>query len=266
MSYQTVRWEINDGIATLTLNRPDKLNALSNKMTEEILDILPKVQGDDNIKVMIITGAGSSFCSGADIKERFFQKIEMKKKGEMWDELLHGFTEKCCHHMSKITKPVIGALNGMAFGFGATFALCCDIRIASEDLKIGYGFVRMGVIPEFGSSYFLPRLLGIAKACELVFTGKTLDAKEALQIGLVNQVVPAESLMETTNKMASNLAKSPPISMQLAKQLLYQGLNTDLNTQLRLEAMALDACRGSLDHEEAANAFLEKRKPDFKGK
>ena len=144
--------------------------------------------------------------------------------------------------------------------------LACDIRIASDKAKIGYGFVRMGVTPEFGSSFFLPRLVGLGRACELILTGKTIEADEACQIGLVNQVEPAESLMDVTNKLAANLSKSPPIAIQLAKQLLYHGLSTDLATQVRFESIALDTSRRSQDHEEAAKAFLEKRKPIFTGK
>ena len=266
MSYQNIIWEVQNGIATLTFNRPEKLNALNNVMADEFLDALTRVQDDENIKVLLITGAGRAFCSGADIKERFLQRIEKKKKGELWGEAMLGYTEKCCLTLTNIAKPTIAAINGIAFGVGSTLVLGCDMRIASQEAKIGYGFVRMGVIPEFGSSYFLPRLIGLAKACELVFTGKTIDADEAYQIGLVNQVVSPETLLDVARELASGLAESPPIALQLAKQLLHQGLNTDLKTQLRLESLALDACRGTLDHEEAAKAFLEKRKPVFKGK
>jgi 2-(1,2-epoxy-1,2-dihydrophenyl)acetyl-CoA isomerase len=266
MSANTILWEVEEGIGTLILNRPEKLNALNDQMADELFGALVKAKEDESIKVIIITGAGRAFCAGADIKERFLPRMEKKKRGELWGEAILGYAEKCCLFLTSMAKPVIAALNGTALGFGSTLALACDIRIASEELKMGFGFLRMGVTPEFGSSYFLPRLIGIARACELVFTGRTIDALEAKEIGLVNQVVSTAALMKTVRELAQSIASAPPISTQLAKQLLYQGLNSDLRMQLRMENYALETSRSTRDHEEAVKAFLEKRRPVFIGK
>jgi 2-(1,2-epoxy-1,2-dihydrophenyl)acetyl-CoA isomerase len=266
MANSTVLFNVEEGIATLTLNRPEKLNALNEVMAVELLDVFNRVKEDESIKAVVLTGAGRAFCAGADIKERFLPRMEKKKKGEAWGEVICGYAEKMCLLFSGISKPVIAALNGTAFGFGATLALACDMRIACEEAKMSFGFLRMGVTPEFGSTFFLTRLTGIARAFELIFTGKTINADEAREIGLVNQVVPSADLFKTVSELALSIAQAPPVAVQLTKQLIYQGLCSDFKTQLRLENYALEMCRSTRDHEEAVRAFLEKRKPVFEGR
>lgn len=268
MKYQTILLDKAEGIATLTLNRPERLNALNDQMAEELVDVLHVIDKDDEIRVLVITGAGRAFCSGADVRDRFMRLIEEAKKGEGRVERLGvgRFAEEACMALQKLRPPVIASINGPAVGFGCTLALACDMRIASDEARLGLVFVRVGLTPEFGSTYFLPRLVGIAKACELVFTGKIIDATEAKEIGLVNQVVPAAQLKATTDELAKSIAEGPPLAIQLAKGGLHQGLSNDLSTQLQYETFAISTCRQTQDHEEGARAFLEKRKPVFQGK
>ena len=178
MEYETIILEVKDQIATLTLNRPEKLNAENNKMADELVDVFTAVDRMEDVGVLVITGAGRAFCAGADLKERFLPRIEERKKGIIRD-VTQEFSELGCLALARIRKPTIAAVNGPASGVGCTLALSCDIRIASTEAKFGFPFVRVGVSPEFGSTYYLPRLIGIGKACELVFTGNLIDAGDA---------------------------------------------------------------------------------------
>lgn len=264
MDYQTIILEKEEGIATITLNRPEKLNALNNQMVEELPVAFAAVEEDEEVRVVVITGAGRGFCSGADIEERFLKIIEERKAGKGELAPTRGFGETGCLALRSITKPVIASVNGPAIGFGCTLSLACDIRIASEDARFGLAFSRVGLMPEFGSTYFLPRLVGLGKACELVFTARNIDAWEAKEIGLVNQVVPPAELKKATFEMARTITKMAPLAIKLAKRALYQG--ADLATQLQYESLGIDYLRGTEDHAEGARAFLEKRAPVFKGK
>jgi len=177
------------------------------------------------------------------------------------------FSETGALALARIRKATIAAVNGIASGVGCTLALGCDIRIASSTAKFGFPFLRVGILPEFGATYFLPRLVGIGKACELVFTGQTLEAEEAEKIGLVNKVVPPEKLMEEPLAMAQKIAEMPPLALAVSKRALYQGLRApDLASQLQYEALALVHLFGTADHEEGVRSFLEKRAPVFKGR
>ena len=265
MKYETIILEKKETIATITLNRPEKLNALNPKMQEELMDVFAAVEQDNAVRVVIITGAGRAFCAGADIEELFLKKIEERKKGII-EDATQAFIEVACLALAKITKPVIASINGPAIGFGCTLSLACDIRIASEDASFSLAFPKVGIAPEFGSTYFLPRLVGLGKACELVFTAKMFDAKEAKEIGLVNLVTPVDELTKTTYEMASSIAKLAPLAIRVSKKALYQGMNNDLASQLRHEAFALNYLCGTEDHEEGARAFLDKRPPVFRGK
>ena len=265
MNYETIILEKKENVATITLNRPEKLNALNPKMRDELLDVFGVVDQDDDVRAVIITGAGRAFCAGADIQESFLAGIEEKNKGIIGN-VIHDFVEVGPLALTNMSKPVIAAINGAAVGFGCTITLACDIRIASENARFGLAFPRMGIITEFGSSYFLSRLIGMGKACELAFTARMIDAKEAKEIGLVNQVVPSSELTKTSYEMASNIAKLAPLSMRFTKKGLYKGVDNDLATQVQYEVFANNYLRGTEDHEEGARAFLEKREPVFKGK
>lgn len=266
MDYETIILEKAEGIATLTLNRPDKLNALNTQMAIELMDALGKVDADRETRVLVITGAGRAFCAGADVN-RFHALAEARKRGEpIREESLTAVMGRGPAMLQEMGKPIIAAINGPAVGFGCTLAAACDIRIASDGAVLGAIFARIGLTPEFGSTFNLPRLVGIAKACELVFTAKIIDAKEAKEIGLVNQVVPAAELMKATREMALTIAEGPPIALKLAKRGLYQGLETNLATQVQYETLAINACFQTQDHAEGVSAFLEKRKPKFIGR
>lgn len=265
MKYETIILEKKEGIATITLNRPEKLNAYTDQMAQELMDGLEDCNGDNNVRVLVVTGAGRAFCAGADMG-RFHQAAEARAKGQRVVAVNMRLTEKLAMAFRNFRKPIIASINGPAVGIGFTLPLACDIRIASENATLGAVFVRVGLVPEFGSTYNLTRLVGMGKACELVFAGKVVNATEAKEIGLVNQVVPQEELQKTTYEMARNIAGWPPIAIQLAKRGLYQGLDSDLPSQLSYEAFALDYCQGTEEHTEAVRAFLEKRKPNFKGR
>ena len=265
MQYETIILEVKDRIATVTLNRPEKLNAENNKMADELVDVFNALDRLEEAGVVVITGSGRAFCAGADLKERFLPRIEEKKKGVIRD-VTQEFSEQGCLALARIRKPTIAAVNGPASGVGCTLAVSCDIRIASTEAKFGFPFVRVGISPEFGSTYYLPRLIGIGKACELVFTGQTLDAQEAKEIGLVNQVVAPDRLKEATYGMAEKILKMPPLAIQISKRALYQGMRApDLASHLQYETLAFVHLLGTQDHEEGVKAFLEKREPVFKG-
>ena len=265
MSYSTILYEKKGHVAIVTLNRPEKMNASTDIMYEELLDCFGVVDGDAEVRVMVVTGAGKAFCAGADLKDRFLPKIEKRKKGLLKD-VTGEISERGALALSRICKVTIAAVNGVASGVGCTLALGCDIRVASETAKFGFPFLRVGILPEFGSTYYLPRLVGIGKACELVFTGQTVGAEEAKAIGLVNRVVPLEKLMEETFAMAEKMVQMPPLALTISKRALYQGLRApDLASQLQYEALALVHLFGTADHEEGVRSFLEKREPVFKG-
>ena len=255
MKYQTIILEKKNNIATVTLNRPDRLNALTNQLADELSDAFASADRDKETRVVVITGAGRAFCSGVDLKERGGGRSQMGRT--LADTLFAAVN---------IDKPVIASINGVAVGGGCTITLSCDIRIASEDAKFQLPFTRLSFCTELGSTYLLPRLIGMGKACELILTSKMIDAKEAQEIGLVNQVVPASELVKTTYEMASSIAKLPPLAVQVNKRGLRQAMNTDLLSQLQYETLATAYLSDTEDRKEAIKAFLEKREPIFTGR
>lgn len=265
MDYKEILLDKADGIATITLNRPDKLNAYTAQMGTELLDAFAALDADDNVRVVVMTGAGRAFCAGADVNV-FAQGVEARKKGERGSLVNFPFLEKGPLVLRDMTKPVIASVNGPAVGLGLTMTLACDIRLAADSASLGTIFARVGLSAEFGSTYFLPRLIGMAKACELAFTSRIISAAEAKEIGLVNQVVPAAGLKAATLEIASTIAQAAPIAIRMIKKGLYQGLGADLATQTRFEVFALEHCMATEDHAEGVRAFFEKRQPRFHGK
>ena len=262
MQYTTLLVEKKEKIGTITFNRPDKLNAFSEQAFSEFIEALYDVERDSEISVVVITGAGRAFSAGLDLDEA------RQGPGESGLQVVpvQGSVAWIPHIMRNMTKPIIATINGHAVGAGFTIALACDIRIASEEAQLGAPFVNVGLVPELGSTYYLPRLIGIARACELVFTGKIIDANEAEKIGLVNQVVPADQLAAVTKEMALGLAKGPSAAIGLAKMSIYQGLGMDMSTAIEWEARAHSISMLTEDMKEGIKAFKEKREPQFKGK
>jgi 2-(1,2-epoxy-1,2-dihydrophenyl)acetyl-CoA isomerase len=248
--------EQEEGVTTLTINRPDRLNAFNWEMERELFEAINQIEKDEDTRVLVITGAGRAFSTGADIEDQL--KVNVERGGltgeEMYDSPLRDMV------------PTIASINGLAVGAGMTLALQCDIRIASEEAKMQFPFVQVGAIPEFGSTYTLPRLVGIDRACELVLTGRMIEAKEAKDIGLVTEVVPASELKEATYKLARKIAQNPPLAAKEAKKGLYRGIQVSREESIEFEKSTLIALLNTEDHKEAISAFMEKRKPRFKGK
>lgn len=264
MSYETMEFVKQDGIAVLTLNRPDKLNAISPTMWFELARVMEETQRDDEIRVLVLTGAGRGFCAGADVAETLTLAISGQAPPRTKDQLKEPVGVAGLR-LAKLEKPTLAAVNGVAAGMGFSFALACDIRIASENARFTNAFVRMGLIPDNGMTYFLTRLVGLARALELMYTCESISAAEAERIGLVNRVVPAEDLMKTTIDMAKKIAEGAPIAVEMTKQTATRALNCDLEQLISIETFAQKVCLETEDFKEGVAAFIEKRPPVFKG-
>lgn len=264
MDYQTLIYHVDSGIATITLNRPEKLNAINDRMDLEIVQALRQAAEDEAVRCLMITGAGRGFCSGEDVTG----SRQVGERGAQGASPRLGASppQSLAEVLRGMAKPAIAAVNGPAVGQGFSLAIACDIRIASERARLGAIWVLRGAPPESGAAYNLIRLVGMGQACELTFTGRIIEAQEALQIGLVNRVVPHDSLMEATYQMARAIAAGPPIAMALAKRSLYLAQETTLASFLQYEAWALNYAFRSQDREEAVRAFLEKRSPSYEGR
>jgi len=250
------------GIATITLNRPERLNALTFAVYRELTDTFAALRDDEDVRVVVITGAGRAFCSGGDVKDII---------GELFSRDVEGlleFTRMTCELVRNIRvlpKPVIASLNGTTAGAGACIALASDIRIATEDARIAFLFVKVGLSgADMGAAYLLPRVVGLAKATELLYTGDFISAHEAERIGLYNQVVPSNPELATaTNTLAERLAKGPGFALAKTKEMLNRELNMNLEAALECEAQAQAICMQHPDYREAYEAFVAKRDPEF---
>ncbi len=260
--WEFVSVEVREGIATLTLSRPDTLNAVSGRMRREIADAVGALAGDDDVRVVVITGAGRAFCAGADIG--YMRDLVA---AEDWDAAgaLVDAGRQIVTTIRSTPKPVIASVNGPAAGGGANLALACDLRVASERASIGQTFNRIGLHPDWGGTFFLPRLVGPAKALELVFTAEMVGAEEALRLGLFNRVVPHERLAAETDALARELAAKPPLALALAKASIYASDRSSLDSMLAREMDNQLRCFRSADALEGLTAFLEKRRPVFRG-
>ena len=266
MSFQQITVTVEDQIATVTLNRPDKLNAWTPIMGAELQRAFQQIDRDRDVRVAIFTGAGErAFCAGADMD--FFSSQISAGGGTGTNESGGGPARVTDFPllMTRLSKPTIAALNGYALGVGATMPLLCDVRIAAHEAKIGFLFGRMGVMAELGSTFLLPRLVGVARAAELMFTGKMFDAAECAHMGVINRAVPRGDLMDTARALANEMKQCAPLSLMLTRQALYQGLDSTFEAQLRLEGFNLDYLYRTKDHAEAVAAFREKRPPRFSG-
>ena len=273
MSYQNIVVEKEAGMMSIILNRPDKLNAIDATMLDDLRRALQDADEDDKVKVLILTGAGRAFSSGADVTTvaaivkpsmspvppvELGRRVRLKPFDGAGDVVLR---------LRNLDKPTIAAINGIAAGAGLSFALGCDIRIASEKAQFSLIFVRRGVIPDCGATYLLPRLVGTPKALELMFTGDMIDAPESELLGLVNRVVRHENLIPAAKELAARIAEGPSVAIELMKRAVYQGLESNnFASQLAYEGWAQELCYETEDVKEGVKAFLEKRKPKFSGR
>ena len=259
----TIQYDVADRIATITLNRPERMNAFTSEMVDAWADALTRSQADDDVAVIIVTGAGKAFCSGGDIRgmgERQ-DRTPLQRKSE-----LAAHVHRIPLALESVDKPVIAAVNGAATGAGMDLALQCDLRFAAAGARFGETYVRVGLVPGAGGTWFLPRLVGTAKALELFWTGDLIDAAEAERIGIVNKVVPDADLIAHVRGVAAKIANGPPLSVRFIKRAVYQGQRIDLRTSLDLISSHYAVVSSSADHKEAVQAYLDKRKPKFEGR
>ena len=260
MGYENIIYTLDENIATITFNRPKALNALNGALLKELDEALDDVLGNEDIRVLVLTGSGDkSFVAGADISElATFDALQAK----IFAQNGHAIIAK----LQQMPIAVIAAVNGFALGGGTEIALACDFVYASENAKFGLPEITLGLIPGFGGTQRLPRLIGTNLAKELIFTGRMISAEEALQIGLANKVVPADDLMSAVMKTASGIASKGRVSLRAAKQAINRGLDVDLASGCAIEIDAFAICMTSPDAKEGTSAFLEKRKAEFKGR
>lgn len=264
MSWETILLEKKEGIGVLTLNRPERMNALNEKMAAELSQVLQEANLDEEVRVLVVTGAGKAFCTGADVGGMSAE--ERKPRGA--EEIRRGFRniQGIILGLHRLEKPIIAMVNGAAVGGGFDLACACDIRTGSEKARFMVAFTRIGLFPGWGGTWLYPRIIGLPKAAEMLFTGDFLEAKEAERLGLLNKLFPAEELEKETMDLARRIAKGPPIAIRLAKMQLYKGLEMDLETALQVAAACETITLTSEDHKEGVAAFREKRPPQYKGK
>jgi enoyl-CoA hydratase/carnithine racemase len=266
MNYQDILFDVSGHIATLTLNRPEIRNAITgSRIIGEIEDACRRVNADMAINVMIITAKDPAFSAGGNVKDMAEKKGMFAGAPARLMENYRKNIQRIPLAVHEVEVPTIAAVNGPAIGAGCDLALMCDMRIASEKAKFGETFLAVGLIPGDGGAYFLPRAVGMARACELTFTAEVIDAETALKIGLINDIAPHEDLMNRARALAEKIAVQPARALRMAKRLLYMGQSLTLRQLLEQSAAYQSLCHHTQDHQEALSAMFEKRKPEFKG-
>ncbi len=261
MAVEGLDFTKEDGVALIRFNRPEKLNAVTEAMRTEVHRIATELRTDDDTKVLVFTGAGEAFSTGADASELtadYSGPIEpyiLKRPLGWWTLPVRYFP-----------KPTIAAIPGVVAGVTFSLTLACDFRIASEKARFSMVFVKRGLVPDGGATYYLPRMVGTSKALELMLMGDTIDAKQADELGLVTKVVPHDQLMDATMELARRIAKGPSVAVELIKKGVYKGITNDLESQLDFETLAQRICFQTEDFKEGMTSFLEKRPPEFKGR
>lgn len=275
MTFETIRYEVADNVATITLNRPDRLNAYNTQMMEELVAAFDRSDADDNVRCVIVTGEGRGFCAGADLEAgaSTFDYAKGSAKGAAvredgsidWShEAVRDTGGKLTLRIYDSLKPVIAAINGPAVGIGITMTLPMDIRLVAEGAKIGFVFARRGIVPEAASSWFLPRIVGISRAVEWVTTGRVFPAEEGAQAGLFRSVHAPDQLLSAARALAAEIAGSAPVSVVLARKMMWQGLSMrEPMDAHRIDSRGVYARGGSADAKEGVMSFLEKREPDY---
>ncbi len=261
-NFQTLLYSLSNGVCTITLNRPEVYNALNEQMKKELNEALKEAEKDPNVRCLVLRGAGDkAFCSGQDLKEH-----AGKDRRRSLKESLEKSYNPMIRKMRNIEKPIIGMINGVAAGAGLSIALACDMRIMADHAKLIEVFIRIALVPDSGSHWFLTRLVGMGKAFEYAALGNDITAAEAERVGLVNKVVPAAELESATMAIAEQLAKAPTKSIGLIKRALNKALSSDLDSLLDYEAYLQEIASLTEDHREGVQAFLEKRPAQFKGR
>lgn len=261
MAYQWLEFSIDDQVATIALNRPETLNALTDDVLRELTDALKAVEKSRDARVLVLTGRGRGFCSGQDLKSFSGEPGERDIAAHL-DHYYHPLIRK----LANLEKPTIAMVNGVAAGAGMSLALACDLRIAAEGVRFSQAFVRIGLVPDSGSSYFLPRLIGYSRALEMAMSGMMVDDRTALQWGLVNRLVPADRLEAETYGLAKALASGPPLALGMIKREMAFGASHSLDETLEREKDFQVGAAATEDHREAVKAFFAKQPPVFKGR
>ncbi|MBI5471984.1 MAG: enoyl-CoA hydratase/isomerase family protein [Ignavibacteriae bacterium] len=257
--FQTLLYSNADGVLTITFNRPESYNSFSDQMKKELIDAFKEAEKDSSVRCIILRGAGTkAFSSGQDLKEHQGSKRSLK-------DSLEKFYNPLIRKIRTIEKPVIGMINGVAAGAGCSVALACDMRIMSSEAYMLQAFVNIGLVPDSGAHWFLPRYAGMARAFEYAATGRKIPADECLRVGLVNRVVAPDELEAITMELASSLAKSPTKAIGLMKRVFNKSVHSDLDTLLDYEACIQQIASSTDDYKEGVQSFIEKRKPQFKG-
>lgn len=263
MPYETLLYDLTDGVATVTLNRPEVLNSFSTPMQRELAAVIARIADDSAVRAVVLTGAGRAFCAGGDIGEMegAADPTPLASRNK-----LHRMLTSVLMPLVRLEKPVIAAVNGVAAGAGMNLALAADITLVAEQARFSQAFVKVGLVPDTGGLYLLTRLIGLNRAKELCFTGRMLDAREALELGLVNQVVAADELMPRAKALAQELARGATAAIGLTKSLLNVAPTATLEEMAEFESYALAVVLSTEDHREGIRAFREKRAPQFRGR
>lgn len=260
-----IEYDIDEGIGLLRLNRPERKNSMTLEMIDRVVEVLRRAKTDDGVRVVLVAGAGDAFCSGVDLS--FLEPAEtgLSASPLTLKRLLTDHIHNIAYAVEDLDKPIIAAVNGPAVGAGMDLALMCDLRVAGSAARFAEAYIRAGLVPGAGACYFLPRLVGPAKALELLLTGEFIDAEEAARIGVVNRVVPDDELEDAARDLARRIASGPPIAAAMIRRATYQSMRSDLRTSLDLISSHMGVVTSTIDTAEALRAIRERRKPNFTG-